>query len=220
MTSSSPSQKKFKSSSSDVLSVTSDRSISKSLAYGNRYESDDFDSDDSMMSILNISNEQSTVNIMPLETSNLTRENGVLFSEDLDECEIWTLQGDDIDMEDMIGKTIDFDNLTVLKSNNLLSHKIDVIPLRCQEETKITIIAPSNQTKQLSLNVIPLYGKLLLSSRVYLDKYTNFDLPIDTVEDAAQQRLELKSNIIKRLTNNYDFISPLVKFELPHIKTE
>lgn len=69
-------------------------------------------------------------------------------------------------------------------------------------------------------DVVPLHGKLLLSSRVYLDKCTNFDLPIDTVEDAAKQRLELKSNIIKRLTKNYDFNPELVKHELPYIKTE
>jgi hypothetical protein len=174
------------------------------MAYGAHDNPDDFDLDDDQMSTSEV---ERNVNIVQIDTSQFSRDNGVLFSEDLtDEYEVWTLQcPDDVDIGELNGKVIPFNRGSTLKISNTMSHKIDLIPYRSLDDTNITIVIPSENTKKLSLNVVPLAGTLIISNRVQKEKITNHDLlPVDTIEDATKGRSQLMEKITQRLSNKYN----------------
>lgn len=144
---------------------------------------------------------------LQLDTSQLRRDNGVLFSEDLtDDYEFWTLQcPDDVDVNQLLEKSINFNEVSTIKVKNSLSYKVDLIPYSSQEGTNMTIVVPSESTKNLSLNVVPLAGTLIMSNRVKKEKLVNQNLlPVDTIEAATRRRSELMSKIIHRLSNKFD----------------
>ncbi|XP_060874219.1 uncharacterized protein LOC132947965 [Metopolophium dirhodum] len=192
-------QKRFKSDD-----TCSELSMTTSEAYGIKKVTDDFDLDDYQP--LNTSPEK-PVEFIRLDTSQLNRKNGVLFSEDLnDDYEVWTLQcPDDIDINNLLSQSISFNELRKLEIKNTMSDKVDLIPYRSQEGTNITIVTPSERTSNLSLNVVPLVGTLIMSNRIKKEKLSNSSLlPVDTIEDATRRRSELMSKITKRLSNKYD----------------
>ncbi|XP_015365038.1 PREDICTED: uncharacterized protein LOC107162589 [Diuraphis noxia] len=192
-------QKRFKSDD-----TCSELSMTTSEAYGIKKITDDSDIDD----------DQSFTNkpaeFIRLDTSQLNRNNGVLFSEDLNnDCEVWTFQcPDDIDINNLLSQSISFNDIKKLEIKNTMSDKVDLIPYRCQEKTNITIVTPCEKTKDLSLNVVPLAGTLIMCNRIKKDKLSNnVLLPVDTIEDATRRRSELMSKITKRLSNKYDINS-------------
>ncbi|XP_025425604.1 uncharacterized protein LOC112694373, partial [Sipha flava] len=203
--------KKFKSNMSDVSS-----NLSPSLAYGVHEEpSDEFSCDEDMMST---TESITPIKVIELDASQLNRNEGVLFSEDLiDEYEVWTLQcPHDVDINELHQKSINFNDVKKLNIINSLSNKIDMIPYRSQEDTNITIITPSENTSNLSLNVVPLAGTLIISNRVSKEKPAIQKLiPVDTIEDATRRRSELMSRITQRLSNKYDTqINKDIKIEI------
>ncbi|KAL4085020.1 hypothetical protein QTP88_027864 [Uroleucon formosanum] len=192
-------QKRFKSDD-----TCSELSMTTSEAYGIKKVTDDFDLDDYQP--LNQSIEK-PIEFIPLDTSQLNRNNGVLFSEDLnDDYEVWTLQcPDDININNLLSKSISFNELRKLEIKNTMSDKVDLIPYRSQEGTNITIVTPSERTSNLSLNVVPLAGTLIMCNRIKKEKLSNNNLlPVDTIEDATRRRSELMSKITKRLSKKYD----------------
>ncbi|XP_022166055.1 uncharacterized protein LOC111030711 [Myzus persicae] len=195
-TGSSKKQKRFKSDD-----TCSELSMTTSEAYGIKKVTDDFDLDDDQP----LTNKP--VEFIILDTSQLNRNNGVLFSEDLnDDFEVWTLQcPDDIDINSLLSQSISFNDVRKLEIKNTMSDKVDLIPYRCQEGTNITIVTPSERTSNLSLNVVPLAGTLIMCNRIKKDKLSNNGLlPVDTIEDATRRRSELMSKITKRLSNKYE----------------
>ncbi|CAH1726378.1 uncharacterized protein LOC114122750 [Aphis gossypii] len=189
-------QKKFK--TDDECSLLS---LTTSEAYGIRKVTDDFDLEDYQLPT------DKPVEFISLDTSQLNRDNGVLFSENLtDDYEVWTLQcPDDIDINDLLTQSISFNEVKKLEIKNAMSDKVDLIPYRSQEGTNITIVTPCESTSNLSLNVVPLAGTFIMCNRVKKEKLSNNTLlPVDTIEDATRRRSELMSKITKRLSNKYD----------------
>ncbi|KAE9544246.1 hypothetical protein AGLY_001425 [Aphis glycines] len=187
-------QKKFK--PDDVCGLLS---LTTSEAYGIRKVTDDSDLDDYQLPTYKP--------FISLDTSQLNRDNGVLFSENLtDDYEVWTLQcPDDIDINDLLTQSISFNEVKKLEIKNAMSDKVDLIPYRSQEGTNITIVTPCESTSNLSLNVVPLAGTFIMCNRVKKNKLSNNTLlPVDTIEDATRRRSELMSKITKRLSNKYD----------------
>ncbi|VVC41866.1 Hypothetical protein CINCED_3A019261 [Cinara cedri] len=204
------SKRKHKSDTSSVFSLTT------SLAYGARDVEDPDDPDDEEIYDESISVNEKPLNFVNLDLSTLNRENGILFSEDLtDKYEIWTLQcPDDVNISELQDKKIDFDNVSSLKIPNSMSEKVDVIPYKNQEKTTMTIITPSENTKKLSLNIVPLAGTIILSNRVKKIKLENQNsLPVDTIEDATRRRSELFTKITQRLSQKYDLSSTETQIE-------
>ncbi|XP_026819887.1 uncharacterized protein LOC113558563 [Rhopalosiphum maidis] len=194
-------QKKFKSDD-----TCSELSMTTAEAFGIKKVTDDFDLDDYQPSI---GSTVKPVEFIRLDTSQLNRDNGVLFSENLTDYEVWTLQcPDDIDINNLLSQSISFENVKKLEIKNTMSDKVDLIPYRSEEGTNITIVTPSESTSNLSLNVVPLAGTLIMCNRVKNDKLSNNTLlPVDTIEDATRRRSELMSKITKRLSNKFDFNS-------------
>ncbi|XP_025192949.1 uncharacterized protein LOC112592983 [Melanaphis sacchari] len=194
-------RKKFK--PDDTCSVLS---MTTSEAYGIKKVTDDFDLDDYQPLIGPPTN--NPVEFIRLDTSKLNRDDGVLFSENLtDDYEVWTLQcPDDVDINNLQSQSISFNEIRKLEIKNTMSDKVDLIPYRSQEGTNITIVTPSENTSNLSLNVVPLTGTFIMCNRIKKDKLSNNTLlPVDTIEDATRRRSELMAKITKRLSNKYDF---------------
>lgn len=178
--------------------------ISMSLAYGARNV---YDSDDDLLSI---SEDQKVTNVIKLDTTLLNRDKGVLFSEDLtDDYEIWTCQcPDDVDIRELHEQLIHFDDVSMAKIKNTMSNKVHLIPYKTQEDTSISIVTPSEETNDLSLNIVPLAGKIIITNRVKKEKPVNLvPLPVDTIEDATRRRSELMSKITQRLSNKHSINS-------------
>jgi len=58
-----------------------------------------------------------------------------------------------VDISELNGKVIPFNRGSTLKIANTMSHKIDLIPYRSLDDTNITIVIPSENTKKLSLSM-------------------------------------------------------------------
>lgn len=191
-------QKRFKSDD-----TCSELSMTTSEAYGINKITDDFDLDHYQP----YTEKEKPVEFIKLDASQLNRNNGVLFSEDLtDDYEVWTLQcPDDIDINNLLSQSISFNDVRKLEIKNTMSDKVDLIPYRSQKGTNITIVTPSERTSNLSLNVVPLAGTLIMSNRIKKNKLSNNGLlPVDTIEDATRRRSELMSKITQRLSNKND----------------
>lgn len=57
-----------------------------------------------------------------------------------------------VDVNQLLQESINFQEVSLLKIENAFSHKVDLIPYKSQKDTKITIVVPSERTKNLSLS--------------------------------------------------------------------
>lgn len=64
-----------------------------------------------------------------------------------------------IDINNLLSKSISFNELRKLEIKNTMSDKVDLIPYRSQEGTNITIVTPSERTSNLSLSKYNVYLK-------------------------------------------------------------
>lgn len=60
-------------------------------------------------------------------------------------------------MNQLLEKSLNFNEVSTMKIKNALSHKVDLIPYSSQEDTKIAIVVPSESTNNLALSEFTMY---------------------------------------------------------------
>lgn len=57
-----------------------------------------------------------------------------------------------VNIMDLHKKSLNFNDVSTLEIKNSMSGKVDLIPYKSQKDTNITIVIPSEKTKNLSLS--------------------------------------------------------------------